>query len=95
MDHVMPGEARAYVYPNMQRAATLWYHDHAMDGTGRNIYMGLSGLYLLEDDDERSLGLEGPYEVPLLIQDRRFASDGSFQSDLPTASCPLWGRGRD
>src|SRR4030095_7807207 len=26
MDHVMPGEARAYVYPNRQRAATLWYH---------------------------------------------------------------------
>jgi FtsP/CotA-like multicopper oxidase with cupredoxin domain len=79
MDHVMPGEARAYVYPNTQRAATLWYHDHAMDRTGRNIYMGLSGLYLLEDDDERVLGLpDGPYDVPLLIQDRLFAADGSF-----------------
>lgn len=79
MDHVMPGEAREYVYPNAQRAATLWYHDHAMDHTGRNIYMGLAGLYLLEDDEERSLGLpEGPYDVPLLIQDRLFASDGSF-----------------
>jgi spore coat protein A len=79
MDHIMSGEAREYVYPNVQRAATLWYHDHAMDRTGRNIYMGLSGLYLLEDDDERSLGLpEGPYDVPLLIQDRLFASGGSF-----------------
>jgi spore coat protein A len=79
MDHVMPGEARAYVYPNRQRAATLWYHDHAMDHTGRNIYMGLSGLYLLEDEGERSLGLpDGPYDVPLLIQDRLFGSDGSF-----------------
>jgi spore coat protein A len=44
MDHVMPGEAREYVYPNAQRAATLWYHDHAMDRTGRNIYMGLAGV---------------------------------------------------
>ena len=79
MDHVMPGEARAYVYPNIQRAATHWYHDHAMDRTGRNIYMGLSGLYVLEDDDERAPGLpEGPYDVPLLIQDRLFTSDGSF-----------------
>jgi spore coat protein A len=79
MDHVMPGEAREYVYPNAQRAATLWYHDHAMDRTGRNIYMGLSGLYLLEDDDERALGLpEAPYDVPLLIQDRLFAPDGAF-----------------
>ena len=80
MDHIMPGEAREYVYPNAQRAATLWYHDHTMDHTGRNIYMGLAGLYLLEDDDERALGLpEGPYDVPLLVQDRLFASDGSFQ----------------
>lgn len=80
MDHVMPGKAREYVYPNAQRAATLWYHDHTMDDTGRNIYMGLAGLYLLEDDDERALDLpEGPYDVPLLVQDRLFASDGSFQ----------------
>jgi FtsP/CotA-like multicopper oxidase with cupredoxin domain len=79
MDHVMPGETREYVYPNAQRAATLWYHDHAMDRTGRNIYMGLAGLYLLQDDAEPSLGLpDGPYDVPLLIQDRLFASDGSF-----------------
>ena len=83
MDHVMPGEAREYVYPNAQRAATLWYHDHTMDRTGRNIYMGLAGLYLLEDDDERSLGLpEGPYDVPLLVQDRLFASDGSFRYNM-------------
>jgi FtsP/CotA-like multicopper oxidase with cupredoxin domain len=79
-DHVLPGEAREYRYPNVQRAATLWYHDHTMERTGRNIYMGLSGLYLLENDDEHSLGLpDGPYDVPLLIQDRRFESDGSFQ----------------
>src|SRR4029453_11210723 len=49
------------------------------DRTGRNIYMGLAGLYLLEDDDERSFALpEGSYDVPVLIQDRLFASDGSF-----------------
>jgi FtsP/CotA-like multicopper oxidase with cupredoxin domain len=83
MDYVMPGDAREYVYPNTQRAATLWYHDHAMDRTGRNIYMGLSGLYLLEDDDEGSLGLpDGPYDVPLLIQDRLFAPDGSFEYNM-------------
>jgi spore coat protein A, manganese oxidase len=79
MDHIMPGESRTYTYPNAQRAATLWYHDHAMDHTGRNIYMGLAGLYLIEDDEERALGLpDGDYDVPLLIQDRLFASDGSF-----------------
>ena len=77
-DHTIP--ARHATIVRMPASGHLWYHDHTMDRTGRNIYMGLAGLYLLEDDDERALGLpEGPYDVPLLVQDRLFASDGSFQ----------------
>ena len=49
-DMIMPGQSKTYVYPNNQRAATLWYHDHAMHHTGHNLYMGLAGLYLIEDD---------------------------------------------
>jgi spore coat protein A, manganese oxidase len=48
-DMIMPGESRSYVYPNQARGATLWYHDHAMDHTAHNMYMGLAGLYILED----------------------------------------------
>jgi spore coat protein A, manganese oxidase len=29
-----------YRYPNDQRAATLWYHDHRMDFTGPQVYRG-------------------------------------------------------
>jgi len=36
-DVIMPGQSKTYVYPNDQRAATLWYHDHAMHHTGRNL----------------------------------------------------------
>ena len=39
-----------YPYPNEQRAATLWYHDHRMDFTGPQVYRGLAGLYLLRDE---------------------------------------------
>ncbi|MGE5802496.1 MAG: multicopper oxidase family protein [Gemmatimonadota bacterium] len=70
-DEVMPRASRSYTYPNTQSAATLWYHDHAMDHTGRNIYMGLAGFYLLEDAAEEGLGLpRGACDVPLLIQRR-------------------------
>jgi spore coat protein A len=31
-------------------ASTQWYHDHAMDITGPNVYAGLAGFYLLTDD---------------------------------------------
>jgi FtsP/CotA-like multicopper oxidase with cupredoxin domain len=78
-DLIMPGQSKTYVYPNDQRAATLWYHDHAMHHTGRNLYMGLAGLYLIEDDQESNLPLpRGAYDIPLIIQDRRFGADGAL-----------------
>jgi spore coat protein A len=66
-----PGNAVEYVYPNQQQAATLWYHDHAVGITRLNVYAGLSGFYLLRDDQERRLDLPaGDYELPLVLQDR-------------------------
>lgn len=69
-----------YRYPNDRRAATLWYHDHAMGVTGQNVYMGLAGFYLVEDDEERSLPLpRGRYDIPLMLCARQFKEDGSLQ----------------
>lgn len=68
-----------YQYPNKQEACSLWYHDHAMGQTRLNVYAGLAGIYNLRDDFEDSLNLpKGPYEVPLLIQDRIFDKDGGL-----------------
>ena len=69
-----------YTYPNDRRATTLWYHDHAMGATGQNVYMGLAGFYLIEDEEERSLPLpRGHYDIPLMLCVRRFNDDGSFR----------------
>lgn len=76
-----------FLYPNDQDASTLWYHDHALGITRLNVYAGLAGLYLIRDDQEDSLNLpRGSYEIPLLIQDRRFHTDGSL--DYATGSEP-------
>jgi bilirubin oxidase len=75
-----PGQA-TFVYRNDQHGATLWFHDHAIGMTRTNVYTGLAGFYLLRDAYEKSLNLPGPYgkyEIPLLIQDRSFNSDGSL-----------------
>src|SRR5215469_16035683 len=73
------GGTKEYVYPNLHRAATLFYHDHAMDRTGLNVYMGLSGLYVIEDGIDDALPLpKGDFDVPLIIQDRSFNPDGTF-----------------
>jgi spore coat protein A len=78
-DVFLPGTTKQYTYPNNQIAATLWYHDHALDVTGLHVYMGLAGFYILQDDVELGLNLpSGSYDIPLVIQDRQFNSDGSL-----------------
>jgi spore coat protein A, manganese oxidase len=74
-----PGQTVRYHYPNNQAPATLWYHDHAVGITRLNVYAGLSGFFLLRDNDERSLGLpSGDYEIPLLLQDRTLDDQGQL-----------------
>jgi FtsP/CotA-like multicopper oxidase with cupredoxin domain len=68
-----------YEYPNEQRAATLWYHDHRMDFTGPQVWRGLAGFHIVRDDEEEALPLpKGEKDIPLMICDRSFNEDGSF-----------------
>jgi spore coat protein A len=71
---------RSYAYPMNQRAATLWYHDHRMGHTGQGVWRGLAGFHLVHDDESDALPLpRGQRDIPLMIADRSFAADGSFQ----------------
>ena len=72
-----------YTYENDQEAATLWYHDHALGITRLNVYAGLAGFYILRDANEDALVADhhlptGPYEIPLVIQDRMFDEFGQL-----------------
>lgn len=76
-------KSSCYYYPNKQQSATLWYHDHTMGITRLNVYAGLAGFYLLRDKDHFSLDKKlclpsGKYEIPIVIQDRMFNTDGSL-----------------
>ncbi|MBO0995594.1 multicopper oxidase family protein [Bacillus sp. SD088] len=82
-----------YYYPNCQRPATLWYHDHALGITRLNVYAGLSGFYVLRDQQEGALNLpSGEYEIPLLIQDKSFYPNGELyypaKPDEPPTPAP-------
>jgi len=67
---IQPSSQRC-LYSNDQRAAMLWYHDHAMGITRLNVYAGLAGVWIVRDEEEDALALpDGSYEIPLLIQDR-------------------------
>lgn len=80
----------------------LWYHDHAFGITRLNVYAGLAGLYFIRDTTYDTgvpgTGLKlpaGPYEVPLVIQDKQFNANGSLfyptTSGVPTPyPHPIW-----
>jgi len=96
-----PGQSRDFCYgniapinPDTQQqetsdfASTQWYHDHMMDFTGQNVYMGLAGFYLLKDELEKGLIADGvlppesvngtPLDIPLVFQDRVFDANAQL-----------------
>jgi spore coat protein A len=87
-----------FTYYNEQRASMVWYHDHALGNTRTNVYAGLAGLYFIRDDQDTGeagnpLGLPaGPYEIPLVLQDKTFNADGSmfYPTEGVTEFHPQW-----
>lgn len=82
--HTGPGYVeRVYTYENDQDAAPLWYHDHALGITRQNVYAGLAGFYLLQDETEQALVANGylpgrEFQFGMAVQDRAFKEDGSL-----------------
>ncbi|KAM0718783.1 hypothetical protein Q7P37_005854 [Cladosporium fusiforme] len=76
------GQYKDYYYPNSQAARTLWYHDHAIEHTAENAYMGQAGFYILHDDEEEAVaGLpQGNYDLPLALTAKRYNPDGTLWS---------------
>ncbi len=78
------GETYDYQFTVANRSGTYWYHPHPHHLAGRQAYLGLSGLFIVEDDEEtaltRALNVKlGVTDIPLLIQDKRFDADGALQ----------------
>lgn len=74
-----PGGSVKYTYTGSEaggneRGALQWYHDHRMDVTGRNVWMGLVGMYIIDDPADPPTLPKGEFDVPLLIADRTFSA---------------------
>ena len=78
-DAIATNVTKEYRYKVNQRAGTYWYHTHPHGRTGRQIYYGLAGMYIVNDENEKRLSLpSGEFELPLIIQDRRFDKNGDL-----------------
>jgi len=101
-DMPVPANGSAtFFWPNGQSGRLMFYHDHAMGLTRLNVYGGAAAGYLLVDPTERALNAFAPGgEVPLIIQDKTFVSDGTVPagftgtaSPATTVVDPLWASG--
>jgi FtsP/CotA-like multicopper oxidase with cupredoxin domain len=82
-----PGWYKDYIYPNTPTPRTLWYHDHGVHHTAENVSMGLEAQYHLLGGLERSLPIpHGAYDIPLIVCDAMFNSDGSLLFNLSDES---------
>ncbi|MCQ8103366.1 multicopper oxidase domain-containing protein [Methylomonas sp. SURF-2] len=74
------GETLVYEFEMLNRASMNIYHPHPHNTTAKQVYHGLAGAILVNDDEERRLELPaGEYEVPIVIQDRLFDANNQLQ----------------
>jgi FtsP/CotA-like multicopper oxidase with cupredoxin domain len=79
---IAPGSTWSANYTVDQKACTNWYHPHKVGTTAEQVYMGLAGMIIIEDDESRALDLPRRYaidDIPLVVQDKVF--DANKQID--------------
>jgi len=84
-DAVNSGGTYSYNFPINQRAGLNWYHPHTEMLTGKQVYLGLAGAFIVNDAEEAAFNLpSGKYEVPLVIRDATLDNGGNLRYQ-PTA----------
>ncbi|KLN97692.1 cell division protein FtsP [Moellerella wisconsensis] len=77
---ISPGADWSPVIPIRQPAATLWYHANTEGKMGSQVYNGLVGMWIIDDDSTKNLRLPKHYGVddfPVIIQDKRLDNFGT------------------
>lgn len=69
------GQQYIYEFEVNNRPGTYWFHPHPDKITGPQVYQGLAGMFIVEENENNLPS--GKYDLPLIIQDRIF--DGNNQ----------------
>ena len=90
---IAPGEQWQPTLSIVQPAATCWYHSHTHGKTGEQVYRGLAGMIIIDDEVGDALELPRRYgvdDLPVIIQDRTFDAQGRLVYSLHDASEDGW-----
>lgn len=73
------GNSYVYEFEIVNRAGMYWYHSHTHELTAKQVYSGLAGLIIVNDEDEAKRGLpSGAKDLPIVIQDRSFTAENKL-----------------
>ncbi|HEE1306256.1 TPA: cell division protein FtsP, partial [Klebsiella pneumoniae] len=81
-----PNADWAPVLPIRQSAATLWYQANTPNRMAKQVYNGLAGMWLVEDEVSKNLPIPNHYGVddfPVIIQDKRLDNFGTPEYSEP------------
>ena len=90
---IAPGDRWEPALSIVQPAATCWYHSHTHGKTGLQVYHGLAGMIIIDDDVSDSMDLPRQYgvdDLPVIIQDRTFDAQGRLVYSLNDAGEDGW-----
>ena len=82
---IMPGDVWKPDLSLTQRASTNWFHSHVHGKTAKQVYKGLVGMFLIEDDESLFADLPNKYGIDdftIVLQDKIFDSDGKLSYKL-------------
>jgi spore coat protein A len=82
-----------YTYPNGQQEGTIWFHPHEFGITRLGVYAGLAGVYPIVDPGGPSAPVATlphfpEFDIPLIIQDRSFDTNGEVFYNLASNPQP-------
>jgi FtsP/CotA-like multicopper oxidase with cupredoxin domain len=78
---VAPGGTWRPAWEIDQPGATLWYHPHPHGETEDQVYRGLAGMFILDDEDTAASRVPSEYgvdDIPVIVQDKQFTEDGQL-----------------
>ncbi len=81
---VEPGAVWSPEFEVREKASTMWYHSHQLHKTADQVWAGMAGVIVIEDDEAKALGLPETYgvdDIPVVLQDRTFGPNGQMPYD--------------
>ena len=83
--NIKPNETWNPSFEIKNHAGTYFYHSHAHGKTAEQVYKGISGMIIVDDDISESLDIPNEYgvdDIPLIIQDKFFTEEGDMPYNI-------------